>query len=599
MRLAWGPRQILAVVSLTAILILVSGLAELADTVRLAADGAAVESGLITRTLEMQVRKLVSQSAGDPTESLRRDQRVPLVLDAATIAAPSVAWVAICDTSGTAFAHTNPDLVGRRLVGPVPLPLPRSHSLLQSLRLLASLRRSPPFYEERSALRFGGRPFADIRVGIAGGLLRARVSDVFRRRLVVAGLQILLALWVGAVLSGIFRLRLRQMEEGVTALREGRFHARVPESGVDEFSRLARDLNLLSEQFARETPGRQTSALRETVEMLGHGVLTLGPALDVVLLNGPAGRALGLSPAAMGRPLAELLPDDHPVRRLVDALVHDGPSSLTVPLPGEGEDGKCMAVGHRIEGQDGPGGVLVEFKEVAALRQLHSLADQSRVLSRLGQMASGVAHEIRNPLQTILPALLSLRRVRDLPVEDVEAQVRIALEGTQRIERAATGFLKVSRLHELAPAPLRPGELLAEVHHAQETEANLAALDLELAVEADLPVLVADREVLRQALQNLVSNAIQALPSRTGRVILHGRREAGMLIFAVEDTGPGISPENRGRVFDLYFTTKQGGTGVGLALVQQAAEMHRGEVALDSELGRGTTVAMRLPLEEE
>lgn len=598
MKLAWGPRQILAIVSLTAILILVSGLAELADTVRLAADGAAVESGLITRTLQMQVQQLVSQSADDPAESLRRDRRVPLVLDAATIAAPSVAWVAICDTSGTAFAHTNPDLVGQRLTGPVPLPLPRSHGILQSLRLLASLRRSPPFYEERSALRFGGRPFADIRVGIAGGLLRARVSDVLRRRLLVAGLQILLALWVGAVLSGVFRFRLRQMEEGVTALREGRFHARVPESGVDEFSRLARDLNLLSEQFAREGRGPNTSALRDTVEMLGHGVLTLGPALEVVLLNGPAGRALGLSPAVMGKPLAEVLPDGHPVRRLVDALVHDGPSSLTVPLPGEGEDGKCMAVGHRIEGQNGPGGVLVEFKEVAALRQRHSLADQSRVLSRLGQMAAGVAHEIRNPLQTIQLELSRLRQARDLPAEDVETHARIALEETQRLQRAVTGFLKVARLQRLAPAPLRPDELLIEVHHSQETEANLATLDLELALEAHLPVLVGDREVLRSALQNLVSNAIQALPSRTGRVILHGRHEADTLIFAVEDTGPGIPPENREKVFDLYFTTKEGGTGVGLALVRQAAEMHQGEVTLDSEPGRGTTVAIRLPLEE-
>jgi signal transduction histidine kinase len=599
MRLAWGPRQILAVVSLTAILILVSGLMELADTVRLAADGAAVESGLITRTLEMQVVQLVSQSADDPVESLRRDRRVQLVLDAATIAAPSVAWVAICDTSGTALAHTNPDLVGQILVGPVPLPLPRSHSLLQSLRLLTSLRRSPPFYEERSALRFGGRPLADIRVGIAGGLLRARVSDVFRRRLVVAGLQILLALFVGAVLSGILRFRLRQMEEGVTALREGRFHERVPESGVDEFSRLARDLNLLSEQFARESRGPQASALRETVEMLGHGVLTLGPTLEVVLMNGPAGRALGLSPAAVGRPLAELLPDDHSVRRLVDALVHDGPSSLTVPLPGEGEDGTCMAVGHRIEGQDGPGGVLVEFKEVAALRQRHSLADQMRVLSTLGQMATGVSHEIRNSLQTIELELSELRRARDLPEEEMQAHVGTGLEAVQRLQLAVTGCLKVAGLQELTPAPLRPDELLTEMHQAQETEANLAGLDLELVVEEDLPVLVGDREVLRQALRNLVSNAVQALPSQTGRVILRGRREAGMVIFAVEDAGPGIPPENRGKVFDLYFTTKEGGTGVGLALVRQATEMHRGEVTLDSEPGRGTTVAMRLPIEEE
>jgi signal transduction histidine kinase len=595
MRLAWGLRQILAVVSLTAVLIILSGLVELADTVRLAADGAAVESGLITRTLQMQVAQLVSQSVEAPEQSLRLDRRVALVLDAATIEAPSVAWVAICDTSGIALAHTDPDLVGRRLTGPEPRSLPRSHNLGESLRLLVSLRRSPPFYEERAALRLGGRPFATIRVGIAGGLLRARVGDVLRQRLLVAGLQILLALWVGAVLSGILRLRVRQLEEGVTALREGRFHARIPESGVDEFSRLARDLNLLSEQFARNGRTPEANTLRETVEMLGDGVLTLGPGLDVVLLNGPAGRALGLDATAMGKHLSELLAAEHPVRRLVDALAHDGATSLTVPLSDEGQDGRRVAVGHRIAGH---GGILVEIKEVAALQRLHSMADQSRILSRLGQMASGVAHEIRNPLQNIQFELSLLRRARDLPADEVEAHVSSALEEMLRLQRAVTGFLKVARLQRLSPAPMRPGELLAEVHHAQETEANLAGLDLELEADDDLPVLVADREVLRQALQNLVSNAVQALPSKTGQVVLRGHREGSTLVLAVEDSGPGIPLENREKVFTLYFTTKEGGTGVGLALVRQAAEMHRGEITLDSEPGRGTTVAMRLPLEE-
>ncbi len=148
-------------------------------------------------------------------------------------------------------------------------------------------------------------------------------------------------------------------------------------------------------------------------------------------------------------------------------------------------------------------------------------------------------------------------------------------------------------MQRLSPAPLRPNELLAEVHHAQETEANLASLDLELVVEPDLPELVADREVLRQALQNLVSNAVQALPSRSGRVVLRGRRDDGFVVLSRSRmTGPGIPPENREKVFDLYFTTKEGGTGVGLALVRQAAEMHRGEVRLVSTPGEGTVVTL-------
>jgi len=594
-RLGWGPRQILALALLAVIFILTSGLIELATTARVTAEGAAVESGLIAQILLQHIVHIAGTGAAQPLEAVRTDPGVMHVLQAATAQAPSVVYVAVCDPGGAAVIHTTPELVGRPLSDAEPLP--HSRSLLGWVRLLGHLRRTPPVYEERTPLLLGDIPFATIRVGLAGGLLRERVDEVFRRRLGIAGIQLGLALCVGAILAWVLRGRLRQLEAGITAMREGRFDARIPEEGVDEFSRLARDLNLLSEEFGRVRQGSHGSdaSLRSTVELLGDGLLTLGPNLEVVLLNGPASRVLGLGPEAVGRPIGSILPDAHPVRKLAETLYADGGQTLTVALPTTGSTPARVAVGHRIAGQDGPGGVLVELKEPAALRELHALVDQSRVLRRLGEMAAGVAHEIRNPLQTIHLELGFLRGADELSREEMDVHVKTALEEIQRLQRAVTGFLKVARLQRLSLGAVRVRELLEELQSRHEAEANLAGLDLELRAPAELPPLTGDREVLRQALQNLLRNAMQALPSSSGRVVLRGETENGSVVLAVEDAGPGIPPELLDRVFDLYFTTKEGGTGVGLALVRQAVEMHSGTVDIRSRVGEGTAVTMRFP----
>ncbi len=601
MKLGWGGRQTIALLILAIVLVSISIGLQLTHVLRLATESAAGESELITQALLRQIGYVAREQPAAPLRALQEDQRIDLLLQAATAHAPAVVFVAILDSSQTVIAHTVPEMVGTQIE---PLPdLPSARRFGESLRFLRSLARSPQVYRIDTPLLLGAVPFATIRVGIAGVLLREQVVEAFRRGIAGAFVQIGLAVALGVVLAGIASRRLRQIEAGVTALREGRFDARIPESGVDEFSRLARDLNLLSEQFQREREDRDShlGSFRRTVELLGEGVLTLGPKREIVLMNAPTGRILGLDPSrATGRRIDDVLPADHPVRLLADRLYDeqidtaDGP--LSVPVPTQDGGRSYAAIGHRITGGNPPAGALIEFKESTALEALHSLSDHSRVLSRLGQMAAGVAHEIRNPLQTINLELGILRGSRNLSHEEVDLHVRTALEEVQRLQRAVSGFLKVARLRALAPAGVQLNELIEEVHRSMEAEANLSGLDLELDLCAGLPETQADREVLRQALQNLVKNAVQALPSRNGRITLATRKTDSEILISVSDTGPGIHPEIQERVFDLYFTTKEGGTGVGLALVRQALEMHGGEVKLLSTPGEGTVVTLELPI---
>jgi signal transduction histidine kinase len=448
-------------------------------------------------------------------------------------------------------------------------------------------------------LRLGPARFVTIRIGIADVLLRDHLSTIFRRELTAAIFQVALAVALGFILVRLLAKRIRLLEVGVTALREGQFDRRIPETGLDEFTRLARDLNLMSERFQQELKDRDLSlgSVKQTVDLLGEGIVTIAPNQRIILINGPAGRILGIDPDdARDRDLKEVLGSDHPVTNLLDRLFLEERKSLTINLPEREGEASYVAIGHRIDETGASGGALIELKETEALERLHRLVDHSRVLSRLGQMAAGVAHEIRNPLQAINLELGSLRNAQNLGPREIERHVQAATEEVERLHRAISGFLKVARMRELKLAPVEINEILSETHRAMEGEANVCGLELELDLTPEAPEMACDREVLRQAIDNVVKNAIQALPSRDGKVVLSSEALNGEVGISVKDTGPGIPPEHLQLVTDLYFTTKEMGTGVGLALVRQAIELHGGKLTLDSAPGEGTVVTLKIPV---
>jgi signal transduction histidine kinase len=255
-------------------------------------------------------------------------------------------------------------------------------------------------------------------------------------------------------------------------------------------------------------------------------------------------------------------------------------------------------VGHRIE-NPGPEasdtGVLVEIKRAHEQATLHNLVDQSRVLSRLGEMASGVAHELRDPLQTLtleLDAIAVAARDGDA----VEPSVRQAREKIARLDRAIRGFLKIARLRPPSVGPVDANALLREIGEASRTNADLAGLEISLDLEGLMPRVAGDEEVLRQAVGNLLGNALQAYPSRDGGIVLRSRRAGETIRLTVSDAGPGIPPEELDRVFELFYSTREGGTGVGLALVRQSVEMLGGRVSIVSAPGTGTEVTLELPM---
>lgn len=593
MSIRWATRQVLALLLLALVMVVVSSGLELLEVFRSALGQAKTEAQLVSSAVRRQLVFQAADRADASLAEMAQGPRVAMVMNDARARGSSVLHVAVLDSSGVTVAHTRAEAIGA--FEEERPTLPEVEGTLETLSTLWEFWREPRDMQVQTLLKdHQGRPAGSIRVIIGSAFLEHDLSQAFRRGLLTALIVALVALIAGTVLTRLASRRVRFLEAGVAALREGRFEEELPESGIDEFDRLARELNLLGREF-QKTRDPEDVPPHPAADLLGNGIIVVDPDHRVFFSNTVARQRLDGVPMPMGERVEDSLSEDHPLCGLLEALDGAGDRSLAVRLPSvEGEE-PHVAVAHRIHDESAAAGTLIEIKRERSLAEIHFLVDQSRILRRIGEMAAGVAHELRGPLQSIHFDLDALgpavgddpERAREL-VADIHAKV-------QRLEWAVKGFLKVSRLRPLTLDTVDVEQLLGEVVDQLQADALMAGVALELDLAPDVPNTLGDQEVLSQAVKNLVANAIQALPSRTGTVIVRAREENEGVRIEVSDSGPGIAAEHLERIFDLYFTTRQEGTGVGLALVRQTAELHRGSCHVDSSPGEGTTVVLVLP----
>jgi signal transduction histidine kinase len=259
------------------------------------------------------------------------------------------------------------------------------------------------------------------------------------------------------------------------------------------------------------------------------------------------------------------------------------------------------------------GVVMIAFvvlrQEFGILSEKHARAEEALRrrdrLAAMGELASTVAHEVRNPLNAIGMTAQRLRREflnggqASSPPDEAELRELLdVLAGeTQRINRIVQQFLDYARPPRLAlrGASLRGTlDAAAEALHAKAATRRIV-IERDLAGAGDA---VFDPDQLKQAIDNLLRNAIDASPDG-GRVRLEARRDGPDHVIAVADDGPGIPADVLPKIFDLYFTTKADGTGVGLAVTHQIVEAHQGRIDVISSPGAGTRMIVRLPVNQE
>jgi len=323
----------------------------------------------------------------------------------------------------------------------------------------------------------------------------------------------------------------------------------------------------------------------------------------VVLVSPEAARTLELGePAALlGRPVAEVLAPHAPLR----ALLHEGQRGRELPsraeleleLPGGSKPIGFTLVAVRDEAGT-PRGAALLFRDLTPFERMDEQERLRDRLAALGQMAAGLAHEIRNPLASIQVLVELLKRgLGDRPEE--LSLVEEVLGELETLTHIVNGSLAFVRPHAATRTPVRLAELVDEALRRARARLPFAG-KVEVSVPLGLRPSV-DALQLERTLVNLIVNAFESLrDANTPEPML--RIEAAIqddeLQLSVADNGPGVPEENRERIFYPFFTTREQGTGVGLAEVHKVVVSHGGSVEVRERPGGGAVFAVHLPLEE-
>jgi len=243
-------------------------------------------------------------------------------------------------------------------------------------------------------------------------------------------------------------------------------------------------------------------------------------------------------------------------------------------------------------------GAVALIHDITELKKYEEEAKRAERLSAMGNLAAGVAHEIRNPLNAISITAQRLKSefVPQKDQEEYASFTRIILDEIKRLDNIINQFLSLAKTQKLNLVSTDMSKFLNEVVHLAEIEANQKVIQVTREID-NLPEIRIDPEELKKALLNIMLNGIQATPSRgklSVRSYLNGLQRN--IIITIKDSGAGIPKEKLSKIFQPYFSTKEKGTGLGLSLAYRIISDHKGKIEVKSEVGKGTIFTIKLPI---
>ncbi|MFH0899155.1 MAG: ATP-binding protein [Pseudomonadota bacterium] len=342
---------------------------------------------------------------------------------------------------------------------------------------------------------------------------------------------------------------------------------------------------------------------QDIIRCLSSGLVTVDRRGTVLTFNEAAEDILGI-PAShtLGRPLAAVFPQ---AGALVDGLDSDTiarRTELTAQHPINGRVTLGLSVSPLTDHLKNPIGRILNFQDLTELRRMEQEVARTQRLAVVGQLAAFMAHDLRNPLAAISGSIELLKAAPQVD-EDQRTLMDIVLREVDRLNGLATDLLEYAKPREPVPLPVDIWEVLTETTRVFANDRSSSSMTVSLrrqpAAERSAPVIAhADPSQLRQIIWNLLKNATEAMPNGGEVVVtLDVLRDTGSFVeVSVADSGVGIREEDLEHVFDPFYTTKSGGTGLGLATVHRIVTSHGGTVAAISSPGKGTCIRVKLPL---
>jgi signal transduction histidine kinase len=510
---------------------------------------------------------------------------------------PMIYDAAIVDADGKAILHTNPDLVGRTVPDRPDFQIVQDAKFRRQLRLVYN---PPTLYEVRMPLQLNGEPFGSIRLGVSTVFLKSEITPRLNHAVIFSGISILLSLVLAAGLSHIALGPLERISRSLDSVTAGEAEAvSEEEAGRDEYGLVTLKIAHLGRQMrdAKEI----FSALKDNVDQimgnLQDGLMLFTRDSRVVLVSASVERFLGRPRRELlGRTVKEIFTHDSSLGR----LVLDGFQLRQAIAQREVESSntKRMQVSlDFIQERGSPIGALLTLHDAESERSLHDEIEISRQMSASGRTTRGVAHEVKNPINAIVLHLQLLQNKLQQIDPDTRRHMDIIGNEIHRLDRVVQILVDFTRPQDLHLEEIDLRRLLEDVIMLAIPEAEQHGVTVKPVLGAEPLGVKADPDLMKQAILNVVLNGMQAMP-HGGILTISARRDADSVITEIRDQGVGIPHELQEKIFELYFTTKKSGSGIGLAQTYQALQWHYGSIDFETVEGQGTSFRLRLPVIE-
>jgi PAS domain S-box-containing protein len=510
--------------------------------------------------------------------------------------------VSITDRYGLVLASSDPPRVGTYALRRPPISQLVQGNLARQLKVLYGPAQ---VYEFDLPFDLQKESFGTVRVAFSTGLLLAEISPTLRKSGLIVLLAVLISTALAAVVSRATLAPLQGISAQLDRISAGQYDMPPPE--VRGFGGTGDELGQVSQKITKV--GQQLRGVHEIFSTLRENMNSVMAGLeDGLLLFTRDARAVMVSPAAekflgapagqfLGRRVTDIFPIGHPLHEVLhvqgdelseiaaetDLKTAQGIKRVSVSVQSVQEDGERM-------------GSLVTLRDLDSIESINTQLQVSERLAALGRITAGVAHEVKNPLNSMRLWLENLKEY--LPEDQDEGAtqaVHVLDKEIDRLDAVVKRFLDFTRPMDVRLEATHLADVLNDVLEVAKPQLQKANVQVAQLFPIDVPEVYVDRALLKQAVLNLVLNATEAMPSG-GQLRLVLSRRGEMAEITVGDTGKGIPPENRQKIFQLFFTTRPGGSGIGLASTFRIVQLLNGSIDFTSEVGRGTTFRIELPL---
>lgn len=528
-------------------------------------------------------------------QTVRTDAELPDLLASTLAQTRAIVEISVADGRGIILASSNPSRTGQLIQPRLPL---KNLLDLGPLDKFQAVLGSQIDYENRVELgvespdnKPAKRVVFAIQVLVSSVLLRDAILPEVRRTALASLPLFLLAVAMAYLTARIALLPLRGISQTIDRIRSGEAEPVAEPPASRELAAIQEKLRLLGEQFRGAQQG--ASQLRDSVERMVQGleesILLFDGQGRLVVSSEAAERLLGLTRAEIsGLRIHDLFPPEGPVGSLL------APALLARTPLQETRAGRLLVSFDPLP----QGASLLRLRDAEGRRIVENQLSLSSRLAAISRLTGGVAHEIKNPLNSIA-LRLELLRARVLPeLPEVQPELDVIAQEIVRLDRVVRTFLDFTRPVDLQTEDLDFAALTRRLLDLIRPEAGQHGVAIDAAGLDQPAVLRGDSGLLQQALLNVFRNALEAMPSG-GTLTVRLEKSGENVELLISDTGPGICPEVREKVFDLYYTTKQNGTGIGLAMTFRAIQLHNGSIEIGGEPGSGAAVRICLPLAPE